>query len=228
MRLSQPLALALAGTAAMKPANALYYDGRRVLTPYGRVPNQVYSRSRTDPLALALDFLRTPFYGNDVNFFRMTEAAMDRLAGSSITTPRYSVSEKKNSGSLELTMELPGVSAKDLTVELEDDRFLRIQGSRTFSEGITSEFDRSFQLDEEIDPSSLKVTLSSGILKLTGTKKQKLVKRLAIDESPENEEVVNFYVSSSVKKNEVAGEVNPPERNTQDSDDGLMITEEDA
>ena len=167
------MTLLLAGTTALTPVDArhYYYGGSHLLSPSRRhhVTNShsFNHLAIANPIQLALD---------------MTEAAIDRLtSSSSMSNPRYSVTESKETGTIELAIELPGVASKDLIVEVQDNNLLLIHGSRTFGETMKSEFDHSFTLDKDIDRSSLKVTLSAGILKVTGTKKEKTVHRLTVE-----------------------------------------------
>ena len=120
------------------------------------------------------------------------------------STPRYDVSYDNDAGIVELNMELPGVLAKDLVVELENDRMLRIKGSRKYKNG-ESEFDQVFQLDDDVDPERITVNLSAGILTVRASKKERLVKRIEV----------------TTAEDEPAVEDKPQEI------DGLTITEED-
>lgn len=208
------------------PADAHYYSNQRVMQST-RVPPK-YSNVRShspNPLTFALDVLQLPIYTNDLTkLFQMTEDTFNRLMPSSMSTLSYYVSENKENRSMELTIELPGVNAKDLTVELEDNMLLRIKGSRTGMDGLASQIDRTFQLDHDIDPSSLTVTLSSGLLKITGTRKEKLVKRLSI-ESPEDDEVqVSLGFASRQNSNSMDETV--PTTPSLETVDGLTITED--
>jgi HSP20 family molecular chaperone IbpA len=77
------------------------------------------------------------------------------------------------------------VAAKDLQVELENESLLRIRGSRPSMSGglqqaAVMDFDQSFQLDEDVDPASLQVTLYNGILQVSASKKETVVQRLEI------------------------------------------------
>ena len=81
---------------------------------------------------------------------------------------------------MQLEVELPGVKAEDLSVELEDNRYLRIQGSRRSGLSPESSFDLSFSLADDVDSDRLTVKLSAGILNVQVPKKEKAVKKLAI------------------------------------------------
>jgi HSP20 family molecular chaperone IbpA len=99
-------------------------------------------------------------------------------------TPSYAVNEDAESGMIELTLEIPGVLTNDISVELEDNKLLRVKGSRTVKQhGSLAEyqFDQVFQLDKDVDPKRLKVSLSSGILRMTAAKKEKVIKKLPVD-----------------------------------------------
>merc|ERR1712137_1365046 len=90
--------------------------------------------------------------------------------------------------------DIPGVSAKELSIELENDSVLCISGSRQHKNqnggggggggggGMTTEskFEQRFQMDNDVDPEGLEVTLSHGVLRVSAPKKEKVVKRLEI------------------------------------------------
>ena len=135
-----------------------------------------------------------PTYFNDFSSYansllRQHNAEMARLSKSA--TPRYDVTEDPETGVVELTMEVPGVMPKDLTVELENDSLLRIKGTRKFKHNgsvMESEFDQTFKVDEGADTERLEVTLSAGILRIKAPKKEKIVKKLEI--STDDEEML--------------------------------------
>lgn len=105
-------------------------------------------------------------------------------ATTTTTTPRYDITETDDS--YELMMEIPGVSVKDLTVELEDNSVLRIQGSRRgFGPSVT--FEQSFVL-QDVDTDRIMVNLSNGLLKITAPKRAPSVVRLGIQQVTGDEE----------------------------------------
>ena len=227
MRLALPTTIALTSTALLTSAEARLYPGD-LLVPRGRKLYRYNRVPANDPFDMALDLMRAPLYASN-SILRQSESDLERLAESA-STPRYAVTEDAEAGTLELAMELPGVAAKDLVVEVEDNKMLRIQGSRKMSyrgQTVESLFDQSFELDKDIDTSSLSVNLSSGILKITGHKKEKQVKRLEITTAAKEaseEKVAVKHTESSLREE---SEPLLQQKNEKDPED-LTITEEDA
>ena len=129
-----------------------------------------YHQFNYDPLGVVSAMLRTP---------REVEATtpVERFL------PHYTVSEEN--GVVQLEMEIPGVYAKDIEIDLEDNKLLRIKGRRTYnklSDGSVdqSAFDVSFQLKENVDTSQLKANLAAGILRVRVPNKVKEVKHIQI------------------------------------------------
>jgi len=172
-----------------------------------------YNRPR-DPFDLVSEFFQTPFYNNVNSLLKQQQGAVDRLAHSA--SPRYVVSEED--GVMQLEVELPGVLAKDLDVELEDDRVLRIKGSRK-QRGCSAEsaFDLSFELADDVDPDRLTVKLSAGILRVQVPKKEKAVKKLEITTDEAEDEVLQIKTGQEAH---VDGK--------QEEGDGIVITEDAA
>ena len=143
-----------------------------------------YSRP-SDPFDLVSEIFRAPIYFNSLMKQQQEEAT--RIVRS---TPRYAVSEEN--GIVQLEMEVPGVLAKDLQVELTDNKLLRIKGTRKYKVGSDgpieeSEFDLSFQLADGVDSDQMTVALSTGILRVQVPKKEKITKRIAIHTDVEDE-----------------------------------------
>lgn len=96
--------------------------------------------------------------------------------------PHFEVSEKED-GTVELVMEVPGLSARDLDIELENDKVLHVSGVRTkHHNGFVSqiEFDEKIRLKDRVDIDNLKVNLSSGLLTITVPQKPTKIKKLPI------------------------------------------------
>eukprot|EP00522_Entomoneis_paludosa_P016300 CAMPEP_0172444150 /NCGR_PEP_ID=MMETSP1065-20121228/4239_1 /TAXON_ID=265537 /ORGANISM="Amphiprora paludosa, Strain CCMP125" /LENGTH=230 /DNA_ID=CAMNT_0013194573 /DNA_START=40 /DNA_END=732 /DNA_ORIENTATION=+ len=228
--------MALAGVAIVAPAvDARHYAGgllapqRRYL--YNRSPATRRGVSSDAAFDMAFDLLRTPIYAAN-SMLRQSEAAFDQLTQhAASSSPRYAVTEDPQTGTMELTMEVPGVSAQELVVEVEDNSLLRIQGSRNvnyYGQAMQTEFDRSFKLDDDIDVSSLKVTLNSGILTVTGQKKEKIVQRLDIATAPRVEEKETITVEhKTTSEVEGAEEETKKEEDAEETPDGLTITTEE-
>ena len=135
----------------------------------------------------------------------------------SAVSPRYAVSQDTGTGTMTLRMELPGVSAADLDIGLENDTLLRIQGKRHTLHDAVMEFEQSFQLDSDVDPESLKVTLRHGILEIKASKRVKKVQRLEIIQTDDD---TAQTATKPVAIEGKAEEANPA--------DDLTITEEEA
>ena len=146
-----------------------------------------YSRSR-DPFDLVSEFFHTPFY-NLNSMMKQQQLAADRLARS--TSPRYAVSEEN--GVVQLEVELPGVHAGDLDVELEDNNVIHIRGSRKQGAGsVDSSFDLSFQLADGVHSERLTANLSAGILRVSVPRKEKVVKKLTVTTDEAEEELLQI------------------------------------
>lgn len=169
MKVTMPMmSLALAVATAAAHGNA---GGRSRLAPrhyqYSRVP---------DSIGVVSEIFSSPIYN------LASKLIQQEIGGdTSVSGPRYAVTNDKESGVSTLRMELPGVSPSDLEIELENDSLLRVKGSRKLlTTGQAIAFDQTFQLDEGVDSASIKVTLQNGILEVTASKKAKTVKRLEI------------------------------------------------
>jgi HSP20 family protein len=180
--------------------NARHYA--RVIAPR----TYQFHRSYHDPFDLVSEMIRAPIYFNSMKRQHHDEAA--HLARS---TPRYTVSEEN--GVVQLEMEVPGVTAKDIEIELEDNQLLRVKGKRKHSVGTgsseESEFDLAFRLNDGVDPSRLKAVLSDGILQVRVPHKEKEIHRIEIA-TTESEEVDVVNVNAShLNKND--GSSAPPD-----------------
>lgn len=102
---------------------------------------------------------------------------------------------RDNKDSLEITVELPGIDRKDVTISVEDD-VLTVSGEKK-SEKETKEegyrlnersygaFSRSVTLPRSIDAAKLKATMKHGVLKLTAPKSE-VVQSKTIEIHPED------------------------------------------
>jgi len=102
--------------------------------------------------------------------------------------PRTNVNETDKA--FILTMEMPGIDKKEITVALENDQVV-VTGERTEkheSEGLlrreirSEKFRRSFRLDSKIDAEGVKAALDNGLLKVTLPKKAESVgRKISVD-----------------------------------------------
>ena len=191
--------------------------------PYGSVlvPRRRFQYSRSpmgDPFGLLSEMFTMPVYMNSL--MKQQQRELERLTQSA--SPSYSVTEDEDMGAVQLMMELPGVLAKDLNVEVVDGSVLRISGSRKYIRNgsiYDSEFDQSFEM-QSVDPERLKVTLSSGILTIRAPKKEKTALRIPIstEEGEHQQELLEVQTTQAHQQ-----ENSPVETEV----DGLTITEEE-
>ena len=132
-------------------------------------------------MSLSLWNNHSPFGGFDDDFFSgspvfgipaLTAFKNDNLLHSS---PRYEVSE--NSKQFRLAVDVPGVKADDIKVDLEHNgRVLHMAGHRKVEKDNSYEeykFEKRFTLGNDLDTSKLTANLSDGVLVLTAPKKEK-------------------------------------------------------
>ncbi len=107
--------------------------------------------------------------------------------GESITnwTPRVDIVEAEKS--YEVTVDLPGVEAKDVSIDVEN-KILTVSGRREGEkleenkayrrrERIFGLFSRTFTLPEHVDAENIKASYSNGVLKLSVPKKEEVLPR---------------------------------------------------
>lgn len=142
-----------------------------------------HRRYRPNAIDLVSEMFSIPFYTSN-SLFRQQQDQVARLLEQRNSSPRYSISQSEDGTVVELAMEVPGVPAKDLSVEVENRTVLRIRGSRTIRESGSSftktEFDQSFQLDDDIDIENMSVSLSSGILTVIAPRKQQEIRKVQL------------------------------------------------
>merc|ERR1719498_2201803 len=81
---------------------------------------------------------------------------------------------RENDQMVELVMDLPGVQASDLQVQIEDN-ILNISGKRLMSRNKVLTFSRLFQLDTtSIDTQKMTANLIDGVLTIAAYKSEKL------------------------------------------------------
>ena len=138
-------------------------------------PRRSYNYNRRAPsIDLMSDMFSLPVYFNSL--FHQQQEELSHRAQSTRTCHV----QELPSGEIELTMDVPGVAAADLNVELlEDGTVLRVSGSRHYHDSVT-EFEQLFRLNKDVDANNLSVRLSDGVLRVTAPKKEKVIKKLPI------------------------------------------------
>lgn len=170
------------------------------------------------PMDLMSDMLSIPMYNS---LFRQQEqlAYLDQTLADE--GPTYHVQELPN-GEIELTVDVPGVAAKDLTVELlEDGTMLRVSGSRRHHHGQVTNFDQMFRVNKDVDTDSVIVRLSSGVLRISASKKDKVVQKLPIVEDKSEQDIIEAQVLSVDEDQNAAVDVRTEEMI------GVTMTRED-
>lgn len=144
--------------------------------------NYEFNRRSNNAFDLLTEVMSAPVsFENFANtMIRQHHAAVSRLANSA---PRYDVSFDEEAGNIELHMEVPGVSSKDISIELEDNKILRIHGSRkvkTNGDIIEAKFDQTFELHSEADPETLKASVANGILTVQAQKRERATRKIEV------------------------------------------------
>lgn len=185
---------------------------------YGRghaLARRAYDYHRRSPsMDLMSDMFSIPVYFNSLLKQQQEQASLRLLSD-----PSSHVHELSN-GDVELTIDVPGVAAADLNVELlEENTLLRVSGSRRHH-GSVKEFDKLFRLNTDVDADNLSVRLSDGVLRVVAPKKETVVKKIPIVVVEEEERVVdiNAQVFSDNEVENAGGDVESQEV------DGMTIT----
>jgi HSP20 family molecular chaperone IbpA len=191
-----------------------------------------YHRRRHYAIELMSDIFSMPLLYMNPLFRQDQLARMDRSA------PRYAIDETKDGMMMELTIHVPGVAAKDMTVEVVEGDVLWVRGGRTIrgtgSLTMQSEFDQSFQLDTDVDVENISVTLSSsGTLRVSVPKKARVSNNIPIEIHEEEEEEVdheelNLTNDETLKRSEATMEGGATVDALLSRDDSGITKEEDS
>jgi len=146
------------------------------------------------------------------------------------SSPTYDITEDETK--MELAVDLPGVRAQDITVELQDGgNALKISGTRSSRHRgrlFSSKFDQVFSLDANtIDIDKVNVTLSNGVLLVSAPKHvrktKKRSKNIPIKELKETERIPTVLAAKAEEKLDEETVV----ENSNPLTEGLEITEEE-
>jgi HSP20 family protein len=232
------LSLSLSALAALFATVISTAEGRHSGTLMPR--HYVYHRGplatahREDPMDVVTSILTAPLYHTpwESTFNSLFQQYMSQTEMESKTwTPRYEVTHDRDT--VELTMEVPGVTTRDLQVTLEEERILRIHGSRHVKRNgamMDTTFDQTFRLEDHVDASQLQATLSHGILRVTVPKREPRIHRIAITTGSDASDTV--AITTNVPVDEVSNdekETHPDHEQPAQSDkDDIVIHEDDA
>mmetsp|Transcript_20410 Transcript_20410/g.30682 ORF Transcript_20410/g.30682 Transcript_20410/m.30682 type:complete len:173 (-) Transcript_20410:75-593(-) len=87
--------------------------------------------------------------------------------------PKASIYSNNDSDTVKLTMDLPGVKAGDLDVQVQNE-VLSVSGKRSISDNKKLKFSRKFELDTtNVNPTSIAANLVDGVLTITMQKVKK-------------------------------------------------------
>jgi HSP20 family molecular chaperone IbpA len=161
-------------------------DGRRGHNLHHGGRHYNYHRRPLDAMNLVSQIFSSPIYYNSLLRQQDAHSAriMDQRSGLSSAAPIYAIRKSEDGQAVDLEIEVPGVSAKEINVQIESDRMLRVQGSRRLHENDGSitqmRFDKVFQMDADADIENIQVTLSSGILRISVPQKARIVRSIPI------------------------------------------------
>ena len=174
---------------------------------------------RSSRIDLLSDIFSVPIYMNTL--LCPHQEQLDHMERS---IPRYDITETEAS-TYELTLEIPGVEAKDLSIELQDNHQLRICGARRYQQhGSTFEstFDQTFTL-ENVNIDELKVTLSAGILRISAPKQEKITRKLNIEEATPESDSIGMM---NIKGDSILDDLQLLKEETTVEIDGLTISDD--
>lgn len=182
-------------------------------------PRRAYNYHRRSPsMDLISDMFSMPVYFNSL--FQQQQASHQVQSD-----PMYHVKELPN-GEIELTMDVPGVAASDLNVELvEDGTMLRVSGSRR-RHGSVTEFEQLFHLNKDVDADNLSVRLQDGVLRVTAAKKEKVVKKIPIVVEADGHQDVDAVEVEAQAISDTDGD-STDTKGASEEVDGMTITTED-
>ena len=137
---------------------------------------------------MALSRYNSPFFNTFDDLFAPPTLYFERPTFP-LTSPRYEINEDDKK--FQLSVDLPGVRASDMNMELEHDgRVLHLAGGRKKQEGNTvseTKFDHRFTIGRDVDTTKIAANLENGVLSVTipkMEKKEPVVQKITITEGP--------------------------------------------
>jgi len=110
------------------------------------------------------------------DFFNMDS---NSIIDSAINSYKFKTDVDERDNEYVITAAVPGLSKKDIKVEVLHDRVL-VEGSRKINDRMISDIKREFAVYNDIDPDSATAKVQDGILTVTVPKKAKKRKLLEI------------------------------------------------
>ena len=208
------LPIALMTLSSMSPVDARCYNNGRACVPHRR---SVFDSH----LGLNNPITEMFTYPVVTDFQSLLRHLKNEIVESQVPSIRYDIREDESH--FELALEVPGIKATDLALELHrDEKTIKISGSRKFTrnkEMYSSKFEEVFKLDKKADINNISSSLSDGILLVSVPKKSTEPEKINIAFSDANDEIaVNEEHGTESEQDVVVEETKPHE---------LEITEEE-
>ena len=217
------------------------YKGCRSCVPSGS--NFGYANYQRRPFAL--DLITDALFSNPMDHWMSNIFSMplhsnsllyreDQLARMDRSAPRYSIDETDEG--IELALEVPGIAAEDMAVEVVDGHTLSVRGTRTIRSQnkeeviLQSEFNQSFRLDKDIDVEKISATLKSGILRVSAKKQARMhAKKIPIIiQEQDDQKQFKIEEETAEKESAATGETEETETDTAKKEDDLVAAEEES
>jgi len=157
------------------------------------------------------EFFSTPFM-TDIDLMPLF-AASDKTFDNMIQhiSPAYRINSDNDK--VELIVEVPGVKAKDVTVEFQaGGKVLHISVKRTIKQGnssVEAKFQKMFSLGTKFDTDKIVANLSDGLLTIVAPKSEteKEVLKIEVTEGPEKVEYISKPEENAAKKDDDISEL---------------------
>jgi HSP20 family protein len=119
-------------------------------------------------------FATDPFFRDIVPMTVLNNIERDPFMVLRRSSPGYEIHEDDKK--FQLSIDVPGVKAEDMKVDLlQDGRLLHLSGGRKVEKGgsvTETKFDKSFTIDETVDTSKITANLADGVLVVSAPKKE--------------------------------------------------------
>lgn len=102
------------------------------------------------------------------------------IIDSAMNSYKFRTDLDEDDNSYTITAQVPGLSKKDIKVEVLHDRVI-VEGSKKINDRMNSEIKREFAVYSDIDPDAASASVKDGILTVTVPKKAKKRKLLKIE-----------------------------------------------